>query len=197
MDGVYAQPVGCGVKGREDILKRPPIAPVASYGIAIVVGSLSTGGVLFLLGSTLAGVSSRSLTSAMAVLAVIGICVELTGRVRPLPESHAQVPRRWTTWRRPWMTAAAFGFVLGMGVFTLLHHATVYVLAALIMLAPSFPTALAIAAVYGATRGLLLFLTWLRKGRALIDFLPASNRVTVALAAIATLTLSGALLLLV
>lgn len=198
MDDVFAQPVGCGAIAGESAAmgKRPHLGPVVMYVVSITLGSVVTGAVLFAFGVALSDLSRYVAIAAMAALAAFAIGLELHGRISPLPEHRAQVPRRWTTWRRRWTTAAAFGFVLGTGAFTLLHHATIYVLAALIVLAPTPAAALGAAAVYGSTRGLLLLATWLRRGKAIIGIPPPERSFTRdGLAAIATLSLCAALFL--
>jgi hypothetical protein len=156
MNQVFAQPVGSG-----PFTRRPSIAAPLAYLLGITVGALTTALSLAAAG---AGVSddraSRwvllALAAGVMVLAVRG---QLRGEISPLPERRRQVPTRWLLWRRQWMTAVAFGYLLGMGVWTLLHHASAYVVLACLLLVS--PAAAALAGLaYGLTRGGLLLAVW-------------------------------------
>jgi hypothetical protein len=96
----------------------------------------------------------------VALLGAAAVWLEMSGRVAPLPQRRAQVPRRWTLWRSKSRTAAAFGFMLGAGVFTYLHHATAYVLALVILVSASPVAGVLIGGVYGLTRGVMLAYAW-------------------------------------
>lgn len=97
----------------------------------------------------------------LAALVVVAACLELTGRVHPLPQRQAQVPRRWLLWRSRTRFAAAYGFMVGCGVVTFLDHAAAYGAAACVLLAPSPAAAAVVGALYGAARGGTLAMSWL------------------------------------
>jgi hypothetical protein len=126
----------------------PPLVPVAAYASASVLGGAATGFAL------------AQLAVAALVTAAAAVTLQWTGRLRPLPERRAQVPRRWLLWRRRTLAAAAFGLVIGSGALTYLRHASAYVLAALIVLAQSVEAGTVVGAVYGLCRGLTLVANW-------------------------------------
>lgn len=94
--------------------------------------------------------------TAATGISLFASILQWRGKLRPLLERQAQVPRRWLLWRSPVLTAGAFGFVLGAGVFTYLHHAAAYVLGAALIVAPSPSAGAALGAVYGSTWGFVL-----------------------------------------
>lgn len=93
-------------------------------------------------------------------LAVAGLVQEARGRVAPLPERRAQVPRRWSRWRSPLAFAGAYGAMVGAGALTFLNHAVAYVLAGALLVTPTVPVAALVGATYGFTRGLSLVISW-------------------------------------
>lgn len=151
--------------GREAVQERRRLArrrrrAIGAYAGSATLGGATTGFVL----SSVGGAVRESwmpygevLTAVMATVVALVACVlQWQGRMRPLVERKAQVPRRWLLWRNQTMTAAAFGFVLGAGVFTYLHHAAAYVLGAALLLAPSETAGAALGAVYGSAWGFVL-----------------------------------------
>jgi hypothetical protein len=151
--------------GREDIQERRRLArqgriSIAVYLLGATAGGAMTGLVISHIGTTLREWSpayGRALLVTAVVPVVVLACVlQWQGRMRPLVERRAQVPRRWLLWRRPVMTAGAFGFVLGSGVFTYLHHAAAYVLGAALLLAPTRSSGLLLGALYGSSWGWVL-----------------------------------------
>jgi hypothetical protein len=136
---------------------------VVAYALASTVGGAFTGLLLGQLGSigSSAGIDPVVRGFAVAVAAVAIVC-EVRGSVRPLPERSSQVPRRWLLWRRPALTAAAFGLVIGSGALTRLKHAIAYALAAIVVIAPTIPLAVGIGAIYGLCRGMTLVFAWVR-----------------------------------
>lgn len=160
---VLTWPVGRATH-HSGIARRPaPFGPVAVYALMSGLGGAATG---FFLAYLAAAIRAASVIAGTALLAVAGatavtaVICEWRGRVRPLPERRAQVPRRWLLWRRPTLTAAAFGLVIGSGVLTHLKHAAAYVLGAMILLAPSVGVGTLIGAAYGLSRGMTLVFTW-------------------------------------
>jgi hypothetical protein len=172
MNDVLTWPVGrqLDVCHRRTIQRAHPCGPVLVYVLASGLGGLISGILLGTLGRILewGGLTRAAVATAVAISA-LAIQGELKGRVSPLPESRRQVPRRWIAWRRKSATAAAYGFVLGMGAFTHLQHAALYVLAVLVVLAPSVTTAALLGAAYGTTRGSVVLVTWIgdRRGHRL------------------------------
>jgi len=128
MNDVFAQPVGCRPRRPAEGLRRPPLSPVLAYALAAIAGGMLVGTTLAFIGDGLAralpGAAVRGALVFVALLGAAAIWLEMSGRVAPLPQRHAQVPRRWTLWGSKSRTAAAFGFMLGASVFTYLHHAT-------------------------------------------------------------------------
>jgi hypothetical protein len=161
MELTLTWPVGRDEDGRGGRRLAPPL-PVVAYALATTVGGALTGLLLGELGAvaSAAGIGPVVRGIAVAVVAVALVC-QLRGRVRPLPERSSQVPRRWLLWRRPALTAAAFGLVIGSGALTRLKHAIAYALAAIVVIAPSIPLAVGIGAIYGLSRGMTLAITWL------------------------------------
>jgi hypothetical protein len=159
---VLTWPVGRGTQ--EWGAARPaPFGPVAAYALTSGLGGAATGFVLAYLGAAIRAASTTAGAALLAVAggtALIAVVCEWKGRVSPLPERRAQVPRRWLMWRRPTLTAAAFGLVIGSGVLTHLKHAAAYALGATILLAPSVGVGTLIGVIYGLGRGMTLVVTW-------------------------------------
>jgi hypothetical protein len=196
MDDVLAQPVGCGVnREHAQTKRRPPFIPVATYAVAMVAGSSISSSFIFTVASVARQGSRPVLWGAAGAVAALAAILQLSGRVAPLPERKAQVPRRWTTWRRKAATAAAFGFVLGMGFFTLLHHASIYVLALLVALAPSLASAVIVGALYGSIRAAVALVAWGRRGASVMYLFPGGTVVNRGLAVAASSTFAGAAVL--
>jgi hypothetical protein len=135
---------------------------------ALVVGG-AVGGAMTSLGVAEAGLAVRALDpnsdSAIVMgvilsLSVFVIGLQLSGRIRPLPERKRQVPRRWIDWKRRWLTAYAYGFVLGTGALTYLRQASMYALGLMLFIAPNVTVAAYVGAIYGANRGGTILYTW-------------------------------------
>jgi hypothetical protein len=191
---IFTRPVGCAADGETTAARRvAPCGPVAAYVLASTLGGAATGLVLALLGAPAraGGAAAAALVGGLAVLCAVACWCEWHGRMRPLVERRAQVPRSWMGWHRDWLTATAWGLMIGAGVFTYLKHAMAYVLAAIVVLAPSLETGLAIGASYGLGRGMSLGATWFADrftGRRVGRFQPTGdvtmlNRVAAVLAA--------------
>jgi hypothetical protein len=156
-------PVGHAGKGEG----RPDIGDlgvIACYVAASTLGGVTVAIVLNRLGNALRWLDPSSNDIGLVVVAaatmVPVLVLQLTGRIDPLPQRHQQVPRRWLGWRRRSLTAAAFGLMLGAGALTHLRYAVMYVLAIATLAAPSPWMAACVGAVYGASRGAMLFYTW-------------------------------------
>ena len=161
MNFVFTQPGGCDATGGT----RRPVTPLLLHAAAATVGGAVTGGGLGLAGAAIKDALPAGgwLLAVVAVgaVSVFAIALQLRGRVAPLPQRHAQVPRRWTLWR-PHRVAVAFGAMLGAGVFTYLHQATMYVLGGVVVLFASPAVGALLGGTYGLTRGLMPLQAWLR-----------------------------------
>jgi len=174
MNDSFTWPVGCAAH-LESQPERPSSGPIATYVLGCTAGAALVGFVLALVADLVR--SSSSIMDTVVVATAIGVSgaaviLELAGRVAPLPQRHAQVPRHWLLWNRRSLTAAAYGVLIGGAVSIYLQHATVYVLAALIAMAPSPTTGMVIGALYGLSRGLMLVATWIgdRYGQRRLDW---------------------------
>lgn len=142
---------------------NPPAGPVTAYVVASALGGGITGFLIGLLAGAVRqgpAVVDDVATGAVLSVALIAVVSEWRGRVTPLPERHAQVPRPWLQWNSRTRTALAFGLMIGSGALTFLKHATAYALGALAFLAPSLLAATLIGALYGFSRGATLVATW-------------------------------------
>jgi hypothetical protein len=160
---VLTWPVGRGTQESGTARRPAPFGPVAAYALSSGLGGAVTGFVVAYVGAAIRAVSATAGVALLAVAgatALIALVCEWRGRVSPLPERRAQVPRRWLLWRRPTLTAAAFGLVIGSGVLTHLKHAAAYALGAIVLLVPSVGVGALIGATYGLGRGMTLMLTW-------------------------------------
>lgn len=161
MNQVFAaRPVGSRIAFGSAATKRPSLWPVISYSFAMIAGAIVTALAISGLGSLIREVLGPvPLAASAAVLGLVAVAAQARGRVSPLPERRRQVPTRWLAWRR-WKTAAGYGFLLGNGVWTLLHHAAVYALVACLLLVSPL-SAILVAVVYGAGRAAMLVVAWL------------------------------------
>ncbi len=127
----------------------------------------------FIAGSTLGGVAVGALLGVVAVavaavvpagvraaivlaLAAAAVVVDAARRPDLLPSWRRQVDERWMDGFRPWVYGFGWGVQLGTGVLTIVSSAATYLLLAIAILIGSLPAAVAIAATFGATRGLTL-----------------------------------------
>lgn len=165
---VLTWPVGRADHRQSD--SRPAAGPVLAYVLASAAGAGAVALAIALVARSIAETSVvaddfvRAFAVAIGLLAVI---LQARGRVRPLPERRAQVPRGWLTWTSRTRTAVAFGVMIGSSVLTHMRHASVYVIGALVVLAPSWELGVAVGILYGFCRGLPVFVTWIadRTGR--------------------------------
>lgn len=162
MNEVFARPVGRGPDG-DGPASRAPGAPVAAYSAGMVLGATGTAVLVALIGRAAGDASIWALLAGAGGVTVLAAIAQARGRVSPLPERRAQVPQRWLAWPAT-RVGAAFGLMLGASVFTLLHHATIYALAAALLVAGSVPVAIAVGAIYGAARALHVVGAWAHPG---------------------------------
>jgi len=181
MISIFTWPVGHAEHHEGAAVRRvPPFLPVATYVVSSTIGGAATGAALTLLGQPArsGGVAREVTAGLLAALVVLACWCEWNGRMRPFVERRAQVPRRWMGWSHPSTTAAAFGLMIGAGVFTYLKHAMAYVLAAAVILAPTPEVGVLVGALYGFGRGMSLGLTWMGDrfvGRRLPRFVPTKD----------------------
>jgi hypothetical protein len=150
----------------------PPAAPVAAYVVGTAAGGATAAGLVAVMGRALGGADAPGLVVVALAVVVLAIALQANGRVAPLPERRAQVPRQWLLWADRRKTALAFGLMIGAMVLTHLRHASAYVLGATVVLAPSVGAGAALGAAYGMFRGMPLIVTWAcdRLGRLRPDF---------------------------
>lgn len=120
---------------------------VALYTCASVLGGLTTGVVLGLLGRL--PVPHRELLAAAAC--AVAAVLDLLHRV---PTGHRQVDEDWLSRYRRWVWATGYGWQLGTGVTTVVTSGATYAWLALLVLQPSLLAALLVGAAFGLVRAL-------------------------------------------
>lgn len=164
MNDVFAWPVGRDeTPGGRDPATRASLGPVLAYAASTTLAGAAVGLLIGFVGEAfrLGGAAGRDvLMVTLVVASVIAILAELGGSATLLPQRRRQVPRRWLLWQQRSATAASFGLMIGAGVLTPIRFASAYVLAAVVLLAPSPPLAALVGAIYGASRGSALLVTW-------------------------------------
>ena len=126
---------------------------VAAYLSGSVLGGATTGAVLGLLGSVVAGALPVRVALALAAVAcALAAAVDLSGR--RVPGGSRQVDEDWLVRYRGWVYGLGFGYQLGLGVVTIVTSAITYVVLLMEVLV-AFPLSGAlIGAVFGLVRGL-------------------------------------------
>jgi cytochrome c biogenesis DsbD-like protein len=126
---------------------------------------------VFLLGSTVAGlglgwllgfageatvstVAVAGRLAALAVLAALGLVLDLRLFGSALPTLHRQVNEDWLTVYRGWVYGIGFGFQLGLGLVTVVAISAVYVTFAAAFLSGSAVAGAAIGGAFGLLRAL-------------------------------------------
>lgn len=163
MHDVFTWPVGRAADSEG--IAPPPLTPVLTYLLGACIGGAACAGAIgavSLASREALRLSAVELLLLAAPIAALASALQIVGRVAPLPERRLQVPTRWLQWRRRYATGAAFGLMIGAGAFTPLRHATAWVVAIAVAVAPGWPFAVFCGAIYGASRGLPLLITWLR-----------------------------------
>jgi hypothetical protein len=161
MNLVFAQPVGCRLDDEGSALRRPAATPVVAYAAAAVAGGGAVGALLAGAGAAVGELhTGATFGIAIAALCAVAAILQARGRVRPLPQRHAQVPRRWTLWKSRSKLGMAFGAMLGAGAMTYLHYAAMYLLAAIALASQSAVIGALVGAAYGGVRGFVLALAW-------------------------------------
>jgi hypothetical protein len=161
MHDVLAAPVGRGGEGERGGFGGlgVPVPPLAWYSLGALAGGALSGAALGAVGSLArsgGGPVDAVVVLAAVAVAVAAVVLQRQGRVGPLPQRSAQVPRRFVLWRWRSLCAGVWGFMLGSAVMTYLHYAALYVVAACVVAVGSVPFGLVVGLVYGFTRGATL-----------------------------------------
>jgi hypothetical protein len=107
---------------------------VLVYTLTATLAGLATGALLGGAGAALYDATGGGgVIAILSPLVLMAVLLELSGRISPLPQRRKQIPRHWTLWRHSTATAAGFGSLLGLGFMTPLHHASAYVVAAVVV----------------------------------------------------------------
>ncbi|HUS14696.1 MAG TPA: hypothetical protein VM536_06715 [Chloroflexia bacterium] len=124
------------------------------YLLASMAGGALLGALLGAGGALLRGILPFAVIAGAALVLALAYGLHELGVLRlPHPEMAWQVPNRWIL-RRPLLGAAAFGALLGAGIFTYIPFTAFYLLLAWeVLLANPWAGAL-LGAIYGATRAL-------------------------------------------
>jgi hypothetical protein len=115
---VIAEPVWFAQDAR---MRRLLLGRLVVFCVALVVGATVLAGLLGGLGAALLPPRSMPVAIALGALAGLVILRETAGRSVPIPQLRWQVPPEWL--RSPWLGAAAFGSIMGAGIFTLQRSA--------------------------------------------------------------------------
>jgi hypothetical protein len=166
MNQVFVRrPVGCRAIPAEAAIRE--LKDIAALIVGGVAGGALMAAVIFALGSATLTLdpSPRHAFALMMTLAfaLVALIFEARAKIHPLPERQRQVPRRWLTWSKRALTAAAFGVLLGAGAFTHLWHASMYLLALFVFTSPNLGAALALGALYGGNRMATVLYAWFLK----------------------------------
>jgi predicted lipid-binding transport protein (Tim44 family) len=132
----------------------------SAHLLGSLAGGLGAGAVLGLIGSLAVpqrwGVAPLAI---LAVVAVIGVAVDLSGRAPRLPSWRRQVDERWFSTYRGWVYGAGYGLQLGAGAFTIVPATVTYVTALAAVLTGSAAHGAVIGAVFGGVRAVPLLST--------------------------------------
>jgi hypothetical protein len=153
--------------GIKDKSQLRDLGPLLTHVLAGALGGSGAAVGIVAVGLTLRKVDpthrSYLLVASAAALSIVAIGFQLARRMGPLPERKEQVPRRWLTWKSRSLTAAAYGVLLGGGVFTRLGYPAMYALAATLLVAPNLAAGCAIGAIYGTNRAATVSYEWVTR----------------------------------
>src|SRR3954451_6401742 len=155
-----------GERGRGASWRRT----VTAYVVASILGGAVMGALLGSIGALLHVSQAHWLLVVAGVVALAAAALDVTGR---LPTLHRQVDETWLVRYRDWVYGAGFGFQLGVGAFTIVTSASLYLnwLVELLLGRP------ALSAAVGAAFGLARALPLLGTGRLVTgDALRAAQR---------------------
>ena len=127
-------------------------------------GAVLGGATLGLVAAALAGLVgllSLSTTAALvlaAVLAVVGVGLDMGLLGTEMPHHRRQVDEVWLDQYRSWVYGAGFGWQIGTGFATYIMTAAVYLTVGLAALTGRPVVAFGLCVLFGLTRGLAIFL---------------------------------------
>ncbi len=117
---------------------------VAAAALAALVGLLS--------------LSTSTTLVLAAVLAAVGVGLDLGVLGTEMPHHRRQVNEVWLDQYRSWVYGAGFGWQIGTGLATYIMTAAVYLTVALAALTGAPAVAFGLCVLFGLTRGLAIFL---------------------------------------
>jgi len=129
-----------------------------------LLGAVLGGATLGLAAAALAalvGLLSLSSTTALvlaAVLAVVGVGLDMGLLGTEMPHHRRQVDEVWLDQYRSWVYGAGFGWQIGTGVATYIMTAAVYLTVGLAALTGRPAVAFGLCVLFGLTRGLAIFM---------------------------------------
>jgi hypothetical protein len=128
---------------------------------ASTVGGAVLGGVLGALGqrAVAAGHPGRSGLVALGASILVGVAFDAGLIGSGLPSIHRQVNEDWLRRYRGWVSAAGFGFQLGLGVVTIVSISSVYLAFAAALMSGSVATGSIIGGSFGLLRAMPLLAT--------------------------------------
>jgi MFS family permease len=129
------------------------------FVLGAVLGG-ATLGLLAAVGAVLVGLVDLSLTSTLAiaaVLAVVAAALDL-GIGTEMPHHRRQVDEVWLDQYRSWVYGLGFGWQIGTGLATYIMTAAVYLTVGLAALTANPAVAFVICVLFGLVRGLAIFL---------------------------------------
>jgi hypothetical protein len=131
------------------------------YVAGAAAGGLTTGALCALgaLAVSLGRPDPSLLVALCAALCVVAAASDARVGGFSLPIHRRQVNERWLDAFRPWVYGAGFGWQIGTGVATYIMTAGVYALVCIAVLSGSPLAALGMWFVFGAVRGLAVFLS--------------------------------------
>ncbi|PZR99176.1 MAG: hypothetical protein DLM69_07670 [Candidatus Chloroheliales bacterium] len=143
------------------------------YIIGSTLGGLSVGLLVSALGGLLHGLFQNIIVAGLALglLTLLYAAYEVGWLRMPAPQSNWQVPNSWGVEHHIGGTLL-YGYTLGAGVFTFIPYASFYVLLGWYLLAGDLATGILLGALYGLARGVFVLTGGLveMRGRSLIQF---------------------------
>lgn len=124
---------------------------LGAFAAAGGVGGALVGVLLSLLGSMLLRLSSEGVVAVAIGVVAVASLVDLTGLDTSWPHPRRGVPPAWLAWK-PALHLPAYGWILGMGLFTPYTAAAMYALAALVIAAGDLLVGATVMGAYGVVR---------------------------------------------
>ena len=126
---------------------------IAAYLVGSVLGGVTTGAVLGLLGSPLVGLLPATAVLGLAAAACLAAGALDLSRVR-LPGGARQVDEDWLSRYRGWVYGVGFGYQLGLGVVTVVTSAATYAFLLVALLSGGPLAGALLGAAFGLARAL-------------------------------------------